>query len=88
MSRRLNRIYAAAAVAALIPVTARATEAVPYAHAVGADAAFRPAPLVRIATGCIGFCRAAYPPCRVGSRWYGPYGYVCYRPEPTTIVIR
>lgn len=38
--------------------------------------------LVFTAPGCFGDCRAALPPCRVGRRWYGPYGYVCYRPEP------
>ena len=31
---------------------------------------------------CLGACPVALPPCRVGRRWYGPYGYVCYRPEP------
>lgn len=31
---------------------------------------------------CLGVCRPALPPCRVGRRWFGPYGYVCYRPEP------
>ncbi|MDP4022414.1 hypothetical protein Q8W71_07255 [Methylobacterium sp. NEAU 140] len=26
---------------------------------------------------------AGLPPCRLGSaRWYGPYGYICYRPQP------
>lgn len=37
---------------------------------------------VLTAPGCFASCGAALPPCRVGRRWYGPYGYVCYRPEP------
>jgi hypothetical protein len=41
--------------------------------------------VVRQATECTGFCRAWYPPCRVGRRWYGPYGYVCYRSEPGSV---
>ncbi|WP_162560688.1 hypothetical protein [Methylobacterium durans] len=49
----------------------------------GADSGIRPIAVgTVVAQPCLGVCRSALPPCRVGRRWFGPYGYVCYRPEP------
>lgn len=90
MARRSNLTRAAltAAVLAAAPTVTLAADAAPIVRVAGGGGAVGGAPLPRIWAGCVGFCRAAYPPCRVGSRWYGPYGYVCYRPEPGSIVLR
>ncbi|SFM78402.1 hypothetical protein SAMN05192568_10567 [Methylobacterium pseudosasicola] len=36
-----------------------------------------------VGTTCPTLCRPAVPPCLSGSRWYGPYGYICYHYRPT-----
>lgn len=38
---------------------------------------------------CPTLCRPAPPRCLSGSRWYGPYGYICYRYRagPTELIL-
>jgi hypothetical protein len=65
-------------VGALLPgqVSAGGAEFGPTRHASWSPAVELAGPPV-----CLGACRRPLAPCRVGSRWYGPYGYVCYKPE-------
>lgn len=64
--------------------------AAPLSARYGAEMPQPPALLVGepfTGVSCPTLCRPAAPPCLSGSRWYGPYGYICYRYRPGPFVL-